>query len=123
VGAIWISDTSGKFVKALDVWGQQRLGNATAWVTASAGASVDVVTAATRPSHGQMTASWDCADPSKNPVANGTYQVNVTFAESDAFPFFGPAPIVAAMTFSKGSPQQVDGTSTANFTGMHVGIE
>jgi hypothetical protein len=123
VGAIWISDAQGKFVKALEVWGQQRLSNATAWVQASAGAKVDVVTAATKPSHGAHSVNWDCQTPGKQPVPAGTYQAHVTFAESDAFPFFGPAPIQASMDFTRsGTTAEADGTDTANFTKMHVSI-
>jgi hypothetical protein len=125
VGAIWISDAQGKLVKALEVWGKIRLGNATAWQTAvGTGGRVDVVTAATKTSHGPHNVTWDCLDPSsKNPVPGGSYVAHVTFAESDAFPFFGPAPIEASVPFQRGGPVQADGTDTANFKSMHVSIE
>jgi hypothetical protein len=124
VGAIWIGDAQGKFVKTLQEWGNIRISNATAWETASGGNKVDAVSGATRSGHGPLTGTWDCTDTSKNPVANGTYKVNVTFAESDSFPFFGPAPIQASGDFVKGSgPVETDVPDTANFKSMHVSLK
>jgi hypothetical protein len=123
VGAIWITDSGGKFVKTLQEWGLIRISNATAWESSSSGNTVDAVTGATRRNHGPLTASWDCTDTSRNPVVDGQYTVNVTFAESDAIPFFSQA-IQASVQFAKGSgPQSVNGTDTANFTGMHVTVQ
>ncbi len=124
VGAIWIDDGSGKFVKTLQEWGVARIGNATAWETASGGNVVDAVTGATLPNHGPHTATWNCTDLSGNPVPDGNYSVNVTFAESDAFPFFGPAPIQTAVTFVKSaSPLNVTPPDAGNFTAMHLTLQ
>jgi len=123
VGAIWISDASGKFVKTLQVWGTIRLGNATAWTSVSFSNTVDAVTGATRHSHGPLQATWDCTDLQRAPVANGAYKVNITFAESDAAIFFAPPPIMATVDFNKGSgPVDVSPPATANFTGMHLTV-
>ena len=123
VGAVWITDSSGRFVKTLKTWGLRRLGNATAWQTASLGNNVDAVTGATRQSHGPLQATWNCTDVSHQPVVNGSYTLNVTFAESDAIPFFSPPPIVATVPFTKGAPADVSGTGTPNFTGMHISLQ
>ena len=52
VGAIWIADSSTKFVKSLYVWGTQRRGELRQWTSATSAAGlsnnlVDAVTAAT----------------------------------------------------------------------------
>jgi hypothetical protein len=121
VGAIWITDSSSKFVKTLRVWGSIRLGNATAWTTSTGSNRTDAVSGATRTSHGMLNATWDCTDVSKNPVADGAYVVHVTFAENDANPFFGGTPIQTSVNFNKSSSgANVMGTDTANFTSMHV---
>jgi hypothetical protein len=121
VGAIWISDAQNKFVKTLRWWGNIRLSNATAWVQASGNNKTDAVSGASRTGHGMLNAKWDCTDVSKNAVADGQYVAHVTFAESDANPFFPGTPIQASVNFTK-APGGADapGTDTANFTGMHA---
>jgi flagellar hook assembly protein FlgD len=127
VGAIWISDAQGKFVKTLEEWGGpvfNRIVNATAWETASGGNKVDAVTGATRSNHGPHTATWNCTDVSENVVPNGSYQVHVTFAESDALPFFAPTPIQASGNFATGAGSvEMDVPDTANFKSMHVSLQ
>jgi hypothetical protein len=121
VGAIWITDSANKFVKTLQVWGTIRLSNATAWTQSAASNRVDAVSAATRFGHGALTAKWNCTDVSENPVMDGQYSANVTFAESDSNPFFGGTAIQTAVKFTKGpAGGDVMGTDTANFTSMHV---
>jgi len=124
VGAIWIQDASNKFVKSLNVWGTIRLSNATAWTTVSGNNTVDAVTGATRANHGPLTANWDCTNTSHAPIADGGYQICATFAEDDAFPFFGPTPHQACAPFQKGSAP-VDSTppDATNFTSMHVVLQ
>jgi hypothetical protein len=57
-----------------------------------------------------------------SPVTDGQYTVNVTFAEDD-YLFFTPLH-QASVNFAKGAgPQNVNGTDTANFTGMHVTVQ
>jgi hypothetical protein len=121
VGAIWITDGSNKFVKTLRWWGFIRLSNATAWTQSAASNKTDAVSGATRTSHGALNATWDCTDVSKNAVADGSYVAHVTFAESDANPFFGGTPIQASVNFTKSAAgADTMGTDTSNFTGMHV---
>jgi len=84
---------------------------------------VDAVTGATRRSHGTLHATWDCTNTSHTPVPDGTYNVNVTFAEDDAIPFFGPPPHQANVTFTKGVPGSASAPDAANFTGMRVTIQ
>ena len=123
VGAVWISDAQNKFVKTLNWWGRIRLSNATAWTQATGSNKTDAVSGASRTGHGQLMPApkWDCTDVSKNAVPDGAYVVHVTFAESDANPFFPGTPIQASVNFTKSSaPADVMGQDTANFTGMHV---
>jgi hypothetical protein len=121
VGAIWISDAQSKFVKTLRWWGRVRLSNATAWTQATGSNKTDAVSGASRTSHGQLNATWDCTDVGKNAVADGQYVAHVTFAESDANPFFPGTPIQASVNFTKSSAgADAPGQDTANFTSMHV---
>jgi hypothetical protein len=121
VGAIWISDSSNKFVKTLRSWGYVDLNQATAWTQATGSNKVDAVSGATRVAHGSLNATWDCTDVSEAPVPDGNYVVHVTFAESDANPFAPAAPIQASVPFAKSaSGADVTVQDTANFTAMHA---
>jgi hypothetical protein len=124
VGAIWITNSGGTFVKTLDVWGTIRLSNATAWVNASRDVTTDAVTGATRGSHGPLSAHWDCTDSTEQPVAPGSYTVSVTFAEDDASIFFGPPAHEASVMFTVGSgPVNLSPANQTNFTNMQVTLQ
>jgi hypothetical protein len=80
VGAIWIADSSTKFVKSLYVWGSQRRSELRNWTSATSAAGlannlVDAVTAATMHSHGLRTATWAGTDTKKALVPDGAYKV------------------------------------------------
>jgi hypothetical protein len=123
VGAIWITDSSNKFVKTLRIWGTIRLSNATAWVQSANSNRTDAVTGATRTSHGALNAKWDCTNTSEAAVPDGMYTVNVTFTESDSIPFLGGSTPTAKVNFTKGAAgDDQKGTDTANFTGMHATV-
>jgi hypothetical protein len=123
VGAIWISTSSGAFVRTLETWGTIRLRNASAWETASNGNSTDAITGATRRSHGQLSVQWDCTDLTGNPVQNGGYEVSVTFTEDDAG-FFSPPAHVATVQFNKGGgPVNLNPPDQSNFTMMSLTLQ
>src|SRR5262245_54244406 len=44
IGAIWITTSSGAFVRTLEVWGSKRLEHAVAWLASSNGDDVDAIT-------------------------------------------------------------------------------
>lgn len=87
IGAIWVADQSGKFIRSLEVWAQRRANHLTQWNAATskagaAGSRVDIVSQATLTSHRAHTATWNCQDFKKLPVPDGTYRVY--FEMSDA---------------------------------------
>jgi hypothetical protein len=123
VGALWIEDGSGKFVKSLEVWGSQRLSNLTAWVNNSGNNKVDAVTSATHSNHGPHSDHWDCSDVNHASVPNGAYQGCVSFAEDDSFFGFGAAAHVACTPFNKGAPGTVTPPNQANFTNMSLTMQ
>jgi hypothetical protein len=125
VGALWIEDSAGKFVKSLEVWGATRLSNLTGWTSVSgspaSSATVDAVTSATHSNHGPHTGNWNCSDVNHASVVNGSYKACVSFAESDSFLGFGAAPIVFCAPFNKGSgPATSSPPNQANFTQMQL---
>jgi hypothetical protein len=121
-GAVWITDAQSKFVKTLQTWSLFEIQQVTAWVQASGRNTTDAVTGATRRSDGPLTTSkWDCTDVSHAAVPDGKYTVHVSFAESDANPFFGGTPIEASVDFTKSTAgADAMGQDTANFKSLHA---
>ncbi len=105
VGAIWITDTSKKFVKSLRVWGQAQRGRLGKWNTSSKGNTTDAITGATASSHGARNGTWNCTGTNKLLVAPGNYFINAEITESNSngpsmsAPFtLGPDPVTAKPT-------------------------
>jgi hypothetical protein len=82
--AIWIQDSSNKFVKTMLVYAKARKPHLINWVTATpVGNSTDAITGATQPSHGIRNCSWNGTDLSQLPVADGTYTVKIEMTENN----------------------------------------
>jgi hypothetical protein len=119
VGAIWIADSSGKFVKSLEVWGRQRLSRVVAWNSATraagvAGNTVDAITSATLSSHRTHKETWNCTDYKEATVPDGTYRVYFEVADSN-----GGGPNIFE-TFSKGSSPAMVQASMGNFQNIMI---
>lgn len=119
VGAIWVANSSGAFVKSLDVWGNQRLSHVTAWNAATkaagaAGNKVDAVTSATLSSHKTHNVTWNCQNYNRQPVPDGSYRVYFEVTDANKS---GPNHFES---FTKGpSPVTVKGSST-NFNNISL---
>jgi hypothetical protein len=115
VGAIWIEDSTGKFVKSVKVWAAARKQYLTNWQTSSAGNTVDAVTSATITTHQTHNVTWNCTDVNKAVVANGNYRVRFEFTEANA------TGKVTAVNFTKGtSSQTITPANETNFTNMQL---
>jgi len=119
VGAIWVANSTGAFVKSLEVWGNQRLSHVTAWnaATKAAGVSgnkVDAITSATLSAHRAHNVTWNCQNYNHQAVADGTYRVYFEVTDSNQS---GPNHFES---FAKGSaPVTVQGSST-NFNNISL---
>lgn len=106
VGAIWVADEAGNFVRSLEVWAQRRVSNLSTWNSATskagaAGSRVDIVSQATLTSHKAHTATWNCQDFKKLPVPDGTYRVYFEIADgsrASRFEAFTKGPAAATLT-------------------------
>jgi hypothetical protein len=120
VGAIWIEDGSGRFVKTLAVWAKRRIDRLHAWedVTSQAGLgenTVDAVTGATLSSHKTHQVSWDCTDTMEQRVPDGSYSVHFEMTDQNSS---GPT---ASVDFTKGSSAlTLTPPDEANFKGIKV---
>jgi hypothetical protein len=75
VGAIWVQDGSGAFVKTLEQWGTTRAKWLLAFNAASGGDVVDAITGPTKLSHESHEVTWDLASAAGCTVAAGDYAV------------------------------------------------
>jgi hypothetical protein len=88
IGAVWIADGGGKFVKSLEVWASRRITHLEHWNAATAAAgrardTVDAITAATAPKHATHTSKWDCTTAAGAAAARGPYQLCMEMNESN----------------------------------------
>ncbi len=82
--AMWIQDSSGKFVKTMLILAANRKADLTNWVAATpVGNSIDAITGATQSSHGTRTCTWKATNTSGVVVPDGTYNVKMEMTESN----------------------------------------
>lgn len=101
IGAIWISDSSDRFIKTLNVWADKRAKYLKKWNEVTTAAKVpasrtDAISGATKTSHGVRTGAWNCTNTSAMKVADGDYKVCFELTDYDGQ---GPYECVA---FTKG---------------------
>jgi hypothetical protein len=88
VGAIWIQDAAGKYVKTLNAWAARRIGNLGRWngVTSAAGVprdKTDAITGATASNHGVRRGMWNCTDYLRAPAPAAAYRICFEMTESN----------------------------------------
>jgi len=116
VVAMWIQDSSGKFVKTMLILANARKAHLTNWVTATpVGNSIDAISGATQTSHGTRSCIWNGTDALKMPVADGTYTVKMEMTESNS------GSRVGTFTFDKGpNAQTLTPTNIASFSNISI---
>lgn len=115
VGAVWITDEQGVFVKTLEKWAVKRSKYLVKWKAASGGSTVDAVTGATRAQHGAHSLEWDATDADGKLVPDGVYRIYLEFTEKN-----GAGPWTAIEVVKGSSPADVAPADLANFIGQHV---
>jgi len=128
--AIWIEDSSGKFVKTLVGCTSGDKSDLTYWkaATTSTYNTVDAVTSATRSSYGQRTGTWNGTNTAtpRVVVIDGTYTVKIEMTDGS-----GSTGKLAAFTFTKGplavtltpANQTVFSNITAQWVPVATGID
>jgi hypothetical protein len=97
IGAIWIENSSGTWIKTLALWAATRERYLSTFNNASGGNKVDAVTSATLWWHQTHTVTWDLKDVNGNAVPDGEYQVWIETTDSDS------AGDSASFAFTKGT--------------------
>lgn len=103
--AIWLEDNSGKFVKTLLAYANNRKTHLNIWETSTTAAGsvynvVDALTGATQSSHGTRTCSWSGTDYTQKLVADGDYKLRMELTDKNG------TGNIASFTFTKGPNAQ-----------------
>ena len=106
VGAIWIEDMAGNFVRSVSVWGGVRREHLVSWNASSSDNRVDAVTAATAEAHHSWLAEWDLRDADGIGVPPGVYTARFELVEENANEGQPPGPNTS-VSFSTASRGQV----------------
>lgn len=115
IGAIWVEDSAGKFIKSLKVWARTRISYLTRWQSTSAGNTVDATTSATLSTHQAHTVTWNCTDVNRNVVPDGSYRILFEMTEKN-----GAGPNLT-LNFTKGATSQtITPADAANFKSMQL---
>jgi hypothetical protein len=83
IGAIWIQDSSGKFMKSLEVWAGIRRTYLSKYNAAHGSMAVDVTASATLSSHKMHHATWNLKDRSGAAAPPGKYTVVIELTDTD----------------------------------------
>jgi len=86
--AIWIEDNSGKFVKTLLAYANNRITHLNTWQASTLAANkeynrTDAVTGATQSSHGTRTCSWNGTDYAGKLMVDGDYKVRMELTDKN----------------------------------------
>jgi hypothetical protein len=119
--AMWIEDSSGKYVKTLLAYASERKQYLKNWKTATtvAGAAyntVDAITGATQSSHATRTCTWNGRNRSSVLVPDGSYKLKMEVTDND-----GVAQNLVSFTFTKGATTQtLTPTTTNGFSNISI---
>lgn len=119
VGAIWVEDSNGKWVKTLATWTGITLRYLSRYIKANpTGNTVDAVTSATLNAHEEHTVDWNLSDAKGAPLPDGTYHVLVEVTDRN-----GPGQMLD-LEFSKGAePQQIAPADSLYFKDVELSYE
>lgn len=118
--AIWIEDSSGKFVKTLLAYANNRKTHLNIWEnsTTTAGSAfniADAISGATLSSHGTRTCQWNGKDYTGKLMADGDYKVRMELTDKNS------SGNIASFTFAKGpNAQTLTPANVASFSSVSL---
>jgi hypothetical protein len=118
VGAVWIEDAAGTYIKTIERWAAIRSRSLYQWADhacATAWPEMDAVSEATLPDHNtQHSDTWDGRDFNGKVVPDGAYKLFIEVTETETN--YGPLGVV---DFQKnGAPSTVQPPDTPAFAGL-----
>lgn len=124
VGAVWVENSNGQFVKTIERWassatdkGRKHL---VAWIAKAGAGDTDAVSSATLANYSkQHVATWDMKDKNGVVVPNGTYTIRMELADSNSSQASQNAQ--GTFTFNKnGTSASTTGGSNGGFTNVAI---
>jgi hypothetical protein len=83
IGAIWIQDSTGRFMKSLEVWAGIRSRYLSKYAAARGSMAVDVTASATLSSHRMHHATWNLKDRTGTAAPAGKYTLYIELTDTD----------------------------------------
>ncbi len=128
--AIWIEDSSGKFVKTLLAYANTRKTHLNTWeasttIAGSAFNTADAISGATQSSHGTRTCQWNGKDYTGKLMADADYKVQMELTDKNATGNTATFNITKGINAHKLTPVNVPSFSsvTLNWTTSVTGID
>lgn len=116
VGAVWITTSTGTFVKTLEMWARQRLKYLTLFQQQTNRNSVDALTSATLSMHRVHNLTWNLKDLSGNVVPDGMYNIVIETSDHDT--------VSHTIPFMKGSSATtITPPDVANYAQMSIKLQ
>jgi hypothetical protein len=117
IGAIWITNGAGTFVRTLEVWAGIRAAYLTRFASETKRNSVDAMTSATLTTHRMHTVMWDLTDLNGQVVPDGPYNIVIETTDKDGT---GDS---LSIPFMKGAPHSSSPADVAHYVGMSLQIQ
>jgi len=104
--AIWVTNSTGTFVKTLKKMAAQRVQYLYQWKANSASNVTDAITGSTLPNHETHTVTWNCKNVSQVVVPDGDYKIWVEFTDGNM-----QGPVSSFLWTKSATPQTLSPTS------------
>ncbi len=116
IGAVWVANSAGGYVKTMEVWARTRARYLSKWLTANpASDRVDAVSQATLPAPTSHHSTWSMKDSTGAVAPDGEYTIYIESTDHD-----GAGPWTS-FKFTKGpKPQTVMPPDTSAFVGIKL---
>lgn len=127
--AIWVEDNSGKFVKTLLAYANNRITHLNTWQASTLAIGnefnkTDAITGATQSSHGTRTCQWNGTDYSGKLMPDGEYKLRMELTDKNGTGNFASFSFTKGLNTQKQTPANVPSFSTIslNWTTSVTGI-
>jgi hypothetical protein len=118
IGAIWVQDSNGTFIKSLEVWAGIRSRYLSKYAAARSGMPVDVVASATLSSHRTHHATWNMKDRSGAAAPSGKYTVFIELTDADRTGKFASVDFDTSL-----GPQMINPPDAQYFSAMKLQLQ
>jgi len=117
--AIWVEDSSGKFVKTLLAYAANRKTHLNTWEASTSGVGsiynvTDAITGATQSAHGTRTCAWNGTDYTGKIVADGNYNLRMELTDKNSTGNLAAFPFIKGTANQKLTPANVPSFSSVS---------